>query len=112
MFFDKLKKTRNALLIPVDKWKSLIHANLGNNRVSDPEYRIAGAFVITEKDTFELFVGSIRKIFYGRAESINTLEYGAFSFAGKLELKRVTPAVPNYDIFDVGHRQPGSFRSK
>lgn len=111
-FFDRLKNARNALLIPVDKWKSIIHVNLGNSRVRDPEYRIAGAFVITEKDAFELFVGSIRGVFYGRPESINTLEYGAFSFAGKLELKRVTSAAPNHDIFDVGFRQSGSFRSK
>lgn len=111
-FFDDLKGKKNALIVPIDKWKSIIHANLGNGRARDPEFRIAGAFVITEQDAFELFVGKIHGIFYGRTEGITTKEYGTFRFAGKIDLKRVTSSVPSHDIFDVGSRQPGSFRSK
>jgi hypothetical protein len=73
---------------------------------------LAGAYVITDLNIFESFVGNIHRIFYGRTEGIITKEYGAFRFAGKLELKKVMPQAPSYDIYTAGYRQPGSFRSK
>lgn len=112
-FFDSLKSNKNALLIPLNKWMECIHPELGSNKVRDPDFRIAGAYVISELDAFELLAKMIKhRIIYSRPEGITTKEYGTFRFAGKLELRRVMPPAPNHDIFDVGDRQPGSFRSK
>ena len=111
-FFDNLKSDKNALVVPLDKWKAFIQDNLVSNNYRDPDFRIAGDYVITELNAFASFVGNIRGLFYGRTEGYVTKDYGAFRFAGKLELKKVMPPAPNHDIFNVGLRQPGSFRSK
>lgn len=47
-FFDDLKSSKNELVIPLDKWNTLIHDNLGSNRYPDPEYKIVGAYVVTQ----------------------------------------------------------------
>ncbi len=111
-FFSQLKSGNNALVVPIDKWSTFIQERLGTTRVKDPNFKIAGSYVITDQKAFELFVGELHSIYYGRPDRLVTKEYGAFRFAGKLDQKRVMPPALSYDIFDVGHRQPGSFRSK
>jgi hypothetical protein len=34
VFFEMLKANKNALIVPLDKWESIIHVNLGKNRVN------------------------------------------------------------------------------
>jgi len=101
-FFEGLKKKHNELVVPLDNWNAYIR---DNPRIKDvPAHMISGEYVITEREQFD----ALDKGHFYYAPKRLPKEQGGFWFAEKLEPKK---KMPKHDIFDVGLRQPGSFRS-
>jgi hypothetical protein len=105
-FFDKQKRGNDELIVPLDRWNTYIHDNLGVNPDCVPDFSISGAFVITERSLFLNLVENLGWLFCEKKRL--TKEQGGFWFVVKLEPKK---KMPKRDIFDVGNRQPGGFRS-
>jgi len=62
--------------------------------------------VITEREWFEGLISAFRHLYY-KSQRLNHNQ-GSFWIAVNLEPKK---KMPKHDIFDVGNRQSGSFRS-
>ena len=105
-FLNVLKKKLDELVVPLDKWDLYIKDNPRIKPDQMPEFAISGAYVITERDAFSSVVNDLGYLFYMPKRL--SKEQGGFWFAEKLEPKK---KMPKHDIFDVGLRQPGSFRS-
>lgn len=105
-FFDSLKKIRDELVVPLTIWNNHI---LDNKRIKPeqmPKFMISGEYVLTEEDVFEELVDNLKYLFYAKRRL--TKDEGGFYLVVKLEPKKI---MPKHDIFNVGLRQPGSFRS-
>jgi len=101
-FLEGLKKKHNEIVVPLASWNAYIR---DNPRIKvAPAHMISGAYVITEREQFDALD---RGRFYYAPKRLPK-EQGGFWFAEKLEPKK---RMPKHDIFDVGLRQPGSFRS-
>ena len=105
-FFDKLKNGNDELVVPLDKWNAFIHENLPTEPEDMFEFVIAGKYVITEREMYNGLVERLKYLYYENKRL--TKQEGGFWFAVKLEPKK---KMPGHDIFNVGLRQPGSFRS-
>jgi len=106
-FFNALKTKRDELIVPINVWKTHIQGNSQIKPESMPEFVITGAYVIAERSLFDALVKGLGHLFY--APKRLTKDQGGFWFVEKLEQKK---KMPKHDIFDVGVRQEGSFRSK
>ena len=105
-FFDKLKKGNDELVVPLDKWNAYINDNLPTELDQMLDFMISGAYVVTERGMYNGFVEGLKYLYYDNKRL--TKQEGGFWFAVKLEPKK---KMPGHDIFNVGLRQPGSFRS-
>lgn len=105
-FFFKLKKGNDELVVPLDKWNLYVHDNLPTEPDQMLDFVISGAHVITERGMYNGFIESLKSLYYENKRL--TKQEGGFWFAVKLEPKK---KMPEHDIFNVGLRQPGSFRS-
>lgn len=106
-FFATQKKKNDELVVPIDSWNLHVRDNPQVKPEDVPNHVNAGAYVITEREWFDDLVKKLGYLFYApiRLPKVD----GGFWFAEKLVQKK---KMPKHDIFDVGHRQPGSFRSK
>lgn len=105
-FFDKLKKGNDELVVALDKWNTYIHDHLPTEPEEMLEFVIADTYVITERSAWIALVHSLKNLHYDIKRL--TKQQGGFWFAVILETKKI---MPKHDIFVVGQRQPGSFRS-
>ena len=105
-FFDKLKNGNDELVVPIDKWNAFIHENLRTEPEDMLEFVIAGKYAITEREMYNGLVERLKYLYHENKRL--TKQEGGFWFAVKLEPKK---KIPGHDIFNVGLRQPGSFRS-
>lgn len=105
-FFNALKKRNDEIVVPLESWSAYIYNNPKRTSEDTPEFVISGEYVITERELFDALVYKLGNLFYSPKRL--TKEQGGFWFAEKLEPKK---KMPKHDIFDVGLRQPGSFRS-
>ncbi len=105
-FLNKLKNERNELVLPVSIWEAHIRDNPRIKVDETPIHIICGDYVITEREYFDGTVSELKHLFYS-PKRLSKAE-GGFWFVEKLEQKK---KMPKHDIFNVGLRQPGSFRS-
>lgn len=105
-FFNELKKKNDLLIVPLDGWIRYIHDNPNIKPEDMPIHLVSGYNVITEKEWFGSLARNISVLHYYPVRIIH--ELGAFWY-DKLESKK---KMPKHDIYDAGHRQSGSFRSK
>jgi hypothetical protein len=106
-FLSDLQKERNELVVPIGKWNEHIRDNARIKPKDIPPHIFADSYVITERRWFQALVSEQGNLFFTPKRL--TREEGGFWFADKLELKK---NMAKHDIFDVGNRQQGSFRSK
>lgn len=107
LYLSELKRKQDELVVPIEKWNEHIRDN-GRVKPEDiPPHIVADSYVITEREWFQAVVFKLGNLFF-TPKRLSRAEGGIW-FADKLELKR---KMPKHDIFDVGIRQPGSFRSK
>ena len=105
-FFDVLKNKNDELIVPLNGWITYIRENSSIKSEDVPSHMVSGTYVITEREWFGGVARNISSLYYHPERLLNN-KHGAFWYA-KLEPKK---KMPKHDIFDVGNRQSGSFRS-
>jgi hypothetical protein len=105
-FFDVLKKKNDELIIPLNGWIAYIRDNSNIKPEDVPSHKVSGTYVITEREWFGEVARSIDSLYYHPVRLLHNKQ-GAFWYS-ELEPKK---KMPKHDIFDVGNRQSGSFRS-
>lgn len=105
-FLEELKRKYDELIVPLDSWIAYIRDNPSVKEEDLPQFIETGGYVITEREWFGDLVKELGNIYY-EPKRLPKQE-GGFWFVLKLESKK---KMPKHDFFDVGIRQPGSFRS-
>jgi hypothetical protein len=108
MYLKNLKKGYNELVVPIGVWKEYIENNARLAEEDFPFHLTLSEYVITERDWFLYIIRSFN--LYVEEKRLITDE-GGIHVIVKVEPKRIMPVQPAYDMFDIGRRQPGSFRS-
>jgi len=105
-YLAQLKKKRDELVVPLEKWKEHIEDNSRIEKDDIPDHLLCGEFVITEREWFSGVVYDLGYLYFQPTRL--TKEQGGFWFVEKLEKK---VKADKKDIFDVHKRVKGSFRS-
>lgn len=105
-FLEELKLESDALIVPREKWTLYVQDNPKILPVDMPKHMFSGDFVITERTYFNDLIRGLGSLFHSPVRLHKG--DGGFWFSKTLEPKK---NLPKKDIFDVGHRQGGSFGS-
>ena len=106
-FLSELKRKQDELVVPMENWNEHIRDNKRVKPEDIPPHIVAGSYIITQREWFQEVVRNLNNLFFSPKRL--TSEEGGFWFTDKLEPKK---KMSKHDVFDVGIRQPGSFRSK